>query len=83
MTSKTVEQNLANAQVGQSFTVVSISEQQPDTLSRLYALGVFPGAKVDVLRRAPLGDPLQVKVGQTLISLRKQEASSIAVAEAS
>lgn len=47
--------------------------------SRLYALGLYPGVTVEVLRFAPVGDPIQIRVGSTLLSIRKQEASLIAV----
>ncbi|MDP4598879.1 MAG: ferrous iron transport protein A [Pseudomonadales bacterium] len=47
--------------------------------SRLYALGLYPGVTVEVLRFAPAGDPMQVRVGSTLLSIRKQEATLISV----
>jgi len=47
--------------------------------SRLYALGLYPGVRVDVLRYAPAGDPMQVRVGGTLLSIRKAEANLISV----
>ena len=58
---------------------ISATEDNKEFQSRLYALGLFPGAVVDVLRVAPLGDPLQVRVGHTLLSLRKLEARLIKV----
>lgn len=51
----------------------------PDLQSRLYALGLYPGVVVDILRFAPLGDPVQVRVGGTLLSIRKREAAMISV----
>ena len=53
--------------------------EQPDLQSRLYALGLYPGAAVEVLRFAPAGDPMQVRVGATLLSIRKQEAQLVDV----
>jgi len=47
--------------------------------SRLYALGLYPGVTVEVLRFAPAGDPIQVRIGSTLLSIRKQEAILIEV----
>lgn len=61
--------------------VIDAAEDNRDFQSRLYALGLFPGALVDVLHVAPFGDPVQIKVGQTLISIRKQEASLVQVEE--
>lgn len=56
-----------------------MAEEQHDLESRLYALGLYPGVVVDVLRAAPFGDPLQLKVGHTLLSIRKQEAKLVMV----
>ncbi|VUD67578.1 Fe(2+) transport protein A [Thalassocella blandensis] len=50
-----------------------------ESLSRLLSMGVVPGALALVLRRAPLGDPLQVRVEGTLLSIRKQDAHQIQV----
>ncbi len=46
---------------------------------RLLEMGFIRGAEVEVLRRAPLGDPLQVRVGDFDISLRGTEARLIDV----
>ena len=43
--------------------IIGTSDEQRELQSRLYALGLYPGVIVDVLRSAPFGDPLQVKVG--------------------
>ena len=72
--------NLAEANPGDQLTVLAIDSSQADISERLCALGIFPGAGLKVLRKAPLGDPLQVKAGHTLISIRRQEALAIAVA---
>ena len=47
--------------------------------SKLYALGIFPGVEIKILRQAPLGDPLQVRVGPSLLSIRKRDAAFIDV----
>lgn len=71
--------NLQDAEIGGRYRVLAIQNHPAELQSRLYALGIFPGALVDVLRRAPLGDPLQVKMGHSLVSIRKQEARAIEV----
>jgi ferrous iron transport protein A len=42
-------------------------------------MGIFPGVEMKVLREAPLGDPIQVRIGVSLMSIRKQEAACIGV----
>ena len=55
------------------------SPEPPELRSRLYALGIIPGSALEILRFAPLGDPIQVKVRGTLISIRKADAEIIKV----
>jgi Fe2+ transport system protein FeoA len=49
---------------------------------RLHELGLLPGTLVRVLRRAPLGDPIQVQVGQSTFALRQADAAAVTVAPA-
>ena len=53
--------------------------KQGETLNRLHSMGVIPGAKAMVLRSAPFGDPIQVKIDGGLFSIRKQDALQIEV----
>ncbi|WP_086932305.1 FeoA family protein [Agarilytica rhodophyticola] len=53
--------------------------QTGETLNRLQTLGVIPGATAKILRSAPLGDPLQVRVDNTLLSIRAADAKQIHV----
>jgi ferrous iron transport protein A len=46
---------------------------------RLMELGLVPGTRVELLRVAPLGDPLELLVRGASLSIRKQEASAIEV----
>ncbi len=51
-------------------------------LTRLRELGLTPGVKVEVVRRAPLGEPLQVCVRGSQIAMRSHEAAYILVTPA-
>ena len=46
---------------------------------RLMEMGLIEGAEVQVLRRAPLGDPLHVRLGDCELSLRCSEAELVEV----
>ncbi len=48
---------------------------------RLLDMGFIPNAEVEVLRVATLGDPIEVKVGDSFITLRKHEADQIEVSD--
>ncbi|MDE6023955.1 MAG: ferrous iron transport protein A [Lachnospiraceae bacterium] len=44
---------------------------------RVLEMGVTPGTKIDVIKVAPLGDPVQVELRGYDLSLRKDEAEAI------
>ncbi|HYX40513.1 MAG TPA: ferrous iron transport protein A [Pyrinomonadaceae bacterium] len=46
---------------------------------RLMEMGVVPGAPVCVVKVAPLGDPIQVRVRGYHLALRRTEAQTISV----
>ena len=41
--------------------------------------GATPGARVDVIRSSPLGDPIQIVLRGSAITLRRQDAKEIYV----
>jgi len=47
---------------------------------RLMEMGIVPGARVLVVNRAPLGDPIRIFVSNYHLALRRKEARSIQVA---
>jgi len=46
---------------------------------RLLEMGFVPGARLRMVRLAPLGDPMQVELQGAYISLRRTEARTILV----
>lgn len=50
----------------------------PDTL-RLLEMGLIPGSTVEVVRAAPLGFPIEVKIRGYHLTLRKAEAECIEI----
>ncbi len=51
----------------------------PEAMQRLYEFGLFEGEIIKVLNFAPLGDPIEISIGNTRLSIRKSEASFISV----
>ena len=51
----------------------------PALVQRLYEMGLLEGEVVEVVGFAPLGDPVEVRVGNTRLSLRKPEAAAVSV----
>lgn len=52
----------------------------PGPRQRLLEMGLTTGAEFEVVRYAPLGDPIDIKVRGYHLSLRKSEAGGIRVA---
>ena len=49
---------------------------------RLMEMGVIPGTEVQVVKSAPFGDPIQIRVLGYSLALRKNEAASIEIVAA-
>ena len=49
-------------------------------LTRLREMGIVPGTRVRVTRRAPLGEPIEISVRGSQLSMRNHEAAFIAIA---
>lgn len=45
--------------------------------NKLLAMGILPGDRIELIRKAPLGGGWYVKVGRQCIALRKQELACI------
>lgn len=52
---------------------------ESDDCERIEEMGVTPGEQVEVVRYAPLGDPIEIKIRGYHLSLRKEEAELIQV----
>jgi len=52
---------------------------QKSSRKRILDMGLTPGTMVEVIRRAPLGDPVEFKLKGYNLSLRKKEAGSVLV----
>jgi len=71
-------QPLSSVAVGATATVVEIKlpvEQRP----RLMEMGLLVGTSVELVRFAPLGDPVEIKIRGYNLTLRKHEAEQILV----
>lgn len=49
------------------------------TARRLFEMGLLPGTRVRVVRRAPLGDPIELRLRNYSLSIRREEAALIEV----
>ena len=56
-------------------------ELPPEQRQRLLEMGLTVGAEFEVIRFAPMGDPLEIKIRSYRLSLRKREAGGILIAK--
>ena len=70
---------LSELRPGQRATVVSVTGDGA-LVQRLAELGLLEGDEIEFVTTAPLGDPIEVRVGDTRLSLRKADAALISVA---
>lgn len=69
---------LGDVPVGTSVTITRIGGEGAFR-RRLMELGVLPGTRVNLVRVAPLGDPIELRVRGCALSIRRVEAQAIAV----
>lgn len=70
---------LSDAVVGSKVCISHFLKGDKAYRDKLLALGLLRGTEVLIERKAPLGDPLQIKFRGFSLSLRKSEAMMIAV----
>ena len=75
------EARLADIGVGQSATVKRVRNARRVAL-RLLELGLLPGTPVTVVRKAPMGDPLELRLRDFSLSIRAEEAELVDVVRA-
>ena len=70
--------SLDQLRVGQRARIQSLSGI--DTLlQRLMEMGLLEGEEIEILAIAPLGDPVEIRIRDYRLSLRRREAASITV----
>ena len=72
--------NLRDVPVGGKAVVKKLEGQGP-TKKRIMDMGITKGVTLDVIKVAPLGDPIEVKVRGYQLSIRKADAEAILIEE--
>jgi ferrous iron transport protein A len=63
---------------GERATIVKVGGEGP-VRRRILDMGVVSGAEIEVVRVAPLGDPVEFRIKGYNLSLRKSEAKNVQV----
>ena len=74
----TALQPLTAVPIGGRATVAEI-KLPPESRPRLMEMGLLVGTQIELVRFAPLGDPVEIKVRGYNLTLRKNEAEQILV----
>ena len=69
---------LSDLQLGQRATVLNVSGVDEISV-RLLEMGLTPGATLELIGIAPLGDPLELELRGYRLSLRKREAELVEI----
>lgn len=72
-------QSLTQLKVGQKAKITRFLSGPKAYRQKLLAMGLTPGVVIDILRVAPLGDPIEIKVRGYSLSLRKKECQLVSV----
>lgn len=78
MTADTVV-SMLDLKPGDVGVVKGFAPGNADYRRRLMAMGLTPGTSFTVTRLAPLGDPIQLKVRHSALTLRKDEAAFLRI----
>ncbi|ANO33373.1 ferrous iron transport protein A [Vibrio breoganii] len=70
---------LAELTIGQEATISSLQQLDGSTRKKLMVMGILPNTPVTLVRKAPMGDPLQVRVRDVSVAIRKSTAEQISV----
>ncbi|HYW07927.1 MAG TPA: FeoA family protein [Longimicrobium sp.] len=73
-----MERPLSELDPGERGRVTSVAGDA-DATRRLMDMGLIRGTTVEVVRRAPMGDPIEVKLRGFMLTLRRTEAEHITV----
>ena len=76
LNSGSASQPLSSLPPGSAGTVTAV-EVAPEHRGRLLEMGLLPGTRIEVVRYAPLGDPVEIKIRGYNLSLRKHEAEQV------
>jgi Fe2+ transport system protein FeoA len=71
---------LTSVPIGEEAKVVAINGSNRIS-RRLMEMGVVPGVSLEVLKAAPFGDPIEVRVRGYNLAMRRSEADTIEVAD--
>jgi ferrous iron transport protein A len=65
---------LSELSIGQKAKITALNGGDKAYRQRLVAMGLIPGTELTLTRMAPFGDPVEIQIRGTRLTLRKHEA---------
>ena len=70
---------LGDLKANDQVEVTGFQRDSKEMIDKILSMGITRGAAIKILRFAPLGDPIDIEVRGTNLSLRKEEAKLVYV----
>ena len=70
---------LSELKIGERAVIIEF--ESPELELKLMEMGCLPGEEIIIEQKAPLGDPISVRIAGYSLSLRKNEANQILVSK--
>lgn len=70
---------LSQLKEGDKARIVEFFELSNQIRKKLMIMGLLPNTEVQLIRRAPMGDPIQIRVRGVSLAVREKMADSIMV----
>ena len=72
---------LTSAEAGQTVKIERVGDNKPEMLRYLSDIGIYPKVIIDVIKKAPFGGPLLIKVGKKKHYLGEELTNNIFVSQ--
>lgn len=73
--------NLDELEIGKDAIVASVDCDEASLRQHILDMGLTPGVEVTLMKRAPMGDPLEIRLRGYELTLRRADAAHIALTD--
>ena len=73
--------NLDELEIGKDAIVASVDCDEPSLRQHILDMGLTPGVEVTLMKRAPMGDPLEIRLRGYELTLRRDDAAHITLTQ--
>ncbi len=76
-----IKTTLDKLEIGKDAVILSIDCEDKALRSHILDMGLTPGVEVSLIKTAPMGDPLEIRLRGYELTLRKDDAAKIAITD--